>query len=83
MDPKEVLMHYRAARAAGEESACGNKIRHEEERKAERHALNLNRRPAVLAGEKNRVEPYPCPFCFFWHVGRKMTTEEREKYGEK
>lgn len=88
MDKREARMHMLAAEAAGRDSACGMKFQHGTEDAAWRAANHLNRRPEVAAGERHRVEPYPCPFCspsqfneiFYWHVGREMTTEERKHW---
>lgn len=91
MNSNEIRMHLRAANAAGRKSACGHKIQHTTLQSAESHAHGLNSRPEVLTGEKPRSEPYPCPWCspslimgvYYWHVGREMTKEERDKYGAK
>lgn len=90
MDAVEMKMHFRAAEAAGQESACGVKFQHESEWDAERAARALNSRKEVEIGELHRVEPYPCVFCspmpmahqYYWHVGPEMTPEERETYQE-
>lgn len=95
MDDREIAMHLKAARAAGKESACGVKLQHTTLLQAEAAAQSLNHRKEVLDGTRNRVEPYPCPFCspnlvnsawgrpvYLWHVGREMTPEEREQYRE-
>jgi len=76
----DILMHYRAAREAGPESACGSKQAHGTEEQADRHAAHLNGRVEVKLGQRHRVEAYPCPFCFTWHVGREMTFAEREQW---
>jgi hypothetical protein len=90
MPDDEVRMHFRAAKAAGEESACGTKLQHDTLASARQHADSLNKRKIVLSGERNECEPYPCPFCspstsvvvnrFYYHVGRKMTEDEREQF---
>lgn len=87
MSPDDVLMHLRAGAAAGRKSTCGTKIKHPSEEAAQRHADSLNRRSAVISGERGRCEPYPCAFCsdpeaddFTWHVGREMTAEERSQF---
>jgi hypothetical protein len=81
VEVNEIEMHHRAARAAGEESACTGKVRHETERKAQGHARSLNRHPSrQRPGNTDWKEAYPCPFCDGWHVGREMTDEERELY---
>ncbi len=92
MDDRDIQMHLKAARAAGKKSACGIKLQHTTLLQAEAAAESLNRRKEVLDGTRNRVEPYPCPFCslnldpvrplYLWHVGREMTPEERAQYRE-
>jgi len=89
VDRHERDMHLRAGTAAGKERTCGTKFQHDTLDGAQRHAEALNRRPEVATGERHRVEPYPCPWCspspfmnyYYYHVGREMTQEEREKYG--
>ena len=89
MSPEEIWMHFAAGEAAGRDSACGTKIQHDTLEGAQSHADALNRRPEVVAGERARVEPYPCVWCslcpamgrYYYHVGREMTAEEIEAYG--
>lgn len=77
-------MHLAAGRYFGQESTCGNKIRHSSEEKAQGHADALNRR----GNQSHGVEPYPCYWCspdkenntHIWHVGRILTPEERELF---
>ena len=88
MELKEIHMHLAAGTAAGKKSTCGTKIQHSTLEGAQRHADSLNSRPEVHSGEKNRQEPYPCPWCspsilmgsYYWHVGREMTQAERDKW---
>lgn len=87
MAPDVIYMHLRAGAAAGRSRTCGTKIKHPSEDAAQRHADSLNRRAAVISGEKYRCEPYPCAFCsdpeaddFTWHVGREMTAEKRSQF---
>lgn len=90
MNRKEIRMHLAAGIAAGSERTCGLKIQHDTLESAQSHADALNRREVVATGERQRVEPYPCPWCspspfidvFYYHVGREMTEEERKQYGE-
>jgi hypothetical protein len=89
LPPEEIEMHFRAAKAAGQESACGLKLQHQSLDGAEGAARSLNRRNEA-AGDPKRFEAYPCPFCspspspiigaFYYHVGRKMTDDEREQF---
>jgi hypothetical protein len=88
MDKYEINMHMRAGTAAGKERTCGMKIQHSTLDSAQSHADALNKRAEVQSGKRDRVEPYPCPWCspsllmavLYWHVGREMTPEEREQY---
>lgn len=49
----------------GPENTCGNKIPHRTQEKADKHAASLDQ-----VSWAHRVESYPCPFCWNWHVGR-------------
>ena len=75
MAPEVQDLHRRAAEAAGRDSACGRKVDHGDEGRAWKAAGSLNRRNAGT-GDPKRFEPYPCPFCGGWHVGREMTEAE-------
>jgi hypothetical protein len=44
------------------------------EAEAQRAAAAHNR----WAERRHDVEPYPCPFCAQWHIGRVMTIAELE-----
>lgn len=92
MDKQEIDMHLAAGRYYGRNSTCGKKIKHPDEESAVKHAENLNK----SKNAKNAVEAYPCYFCserfpdstpddfthLYWHVGRKMTAEERELFSQ-
>jgi len=52
----------------GKESTCGNKINYKSEESATRAAKDLNEKGKA----RHELEPYQCPFCNGWHVGRKM-----------
>lgn len=75
METNLVLLHLLAGLACGEKATCGDeerrKIKHMSEESAAKHALDLNNGKG-----RHKVEPYPCPFCYHWHVGREMSIEE-------
>lgn len=91
LPPAEISMHFRAAEAAGHESACGLKLQHQSLDGAEGAARSLNKRNED-AGLDKRFEAYPCPFCspspspiigaFYYHVGRKLSDDEREHFSK-
>lgn len=81
MKKEEVQMHLTAALACGREVACGTKSRYGTEKAAEIAARSLNKRPPEKRKRHAEQEPYPCPFCDRWHVGRKMSQEERGFWG--
>ena len=82
MNINDILMHYRAAREAGEEQACsgGPMVRFPTEEDAIKIEVKVNHSNEVATGRIPRVETYPCPFCFFWHVGKEMIWAERERW---
>jgi len=68
MDEKLKQLHLNAGRLSGEQKTCGTKMRHPTEEIAKKVANKMNARPL----RKYDVEPYPCPFCGMWHLGRTM-----------
>lgn len=82
MEINLMVLHLLAGMSCGKEATCGPeakpKIKHSREEDAIRHANGLNNNPRA----HHRVEPYPCPYCYFWHVGREMTMEELKSLAE-
>jgi hypothetical protein len=74
MDEAERQMHLRAGREYGQESTCGQKMNFHTEEKAVEVAPRLS----VKFGHE--MEGYPCDWCGGWHIGRKMTDEERARF---
>jgi hypothetical protein len=74
MEPSLIRLHTIAGLYCGQEYTCGNKVRHQTEEIATKTAIALNKRPEPK--KKYEIEPYPCPFCKAWHVGRKMSIDE-------
>jgi hypothetical protein len=74
MEQNLIRLHTIAGLYCGQEYTCGKKIRYPTEEGATKAATALNKRPETK--KKYDVEPYPCPFCREWHVGRKMSVEE-------
>jgi hypothetical protein len=74
MDPREVLMHYRAARAYGRDSSCGGKQDYQTEEASNKAALSLSKKKNMP------YEGYPCVWCNGWHVGRTLTQAERNLF---
>lgn len=67
----KMLLQLLAAIATGQENSCGDKEQHKTENRAKQHASRLNSR----GRQNHKVEAYPCPWCFFWHVGREYRTD--------
>lgn len=93
MTEEEIKMHLAAGRYYGRQAACGTKIKHSTEEKANGHARSLNNRQTFSAEtEPHIVEAYPCYWCserlpdseeidltrLYWHVGRTMDEIEIE-----
>lgn len=64
------LLQLLAGITCGRQKACGNKIGHTTELRAYRQMEHLEYR---LGGPDHRVEVYPCPWCYRWHVGRPFS----------
>jgi hypothetical protein len=77
-----MVLHLLAGLSCGQKATCGDeskwKIRHKSEESASAHADALNRKNELKLNPEldHPVEAYPCPFCYFWHVGRTMSLEE-------
>jgi hypothetical protein len=70
MLPKEIVEKFaydvRYALGSGEARACGSKIRYDNMVAATKAAYNLEvKRPGEI------LDPYPCPWCGFYHVGHR------------
>ena len=76
MDDELRALHLNAGRKAGEARTCGTKIRYPTLESAQRAAESMNAKPNT----KNTLEPYPCPFCEQWHIGREMKIDELRSY---
>jgi len=70
MDEETMLRHLYAGRRAGREATCGTKVDYKSEPSAFKAAV------AMMAKGSKELEPYPCPFCGGWHIGRKMSEDE-------
>lgn len=66
MDEQEATLQTKAARTCGEVRSCLGKIKNTSYHSALRHSENLNR----SKNKRSLVEPYFCPFCKKWHVGK-------------
>jgi hypothetical protein len=65
-------LHLDAGRICGRERTCGVKRPFDDEAAAQKAALAHN----AWVRRKHDVEPYPCPFCGKWHIGRVMSPTE-------
>lgn len=65
-------LHLNAARKAGKDASCGKKQWYVNYELGWKAAARLNESP----NSRHKVEPYPCPFCDRWHIGRVMSVEE-------
>lgn len=76
MDEQTAGIHLRAGEAYGRDATCGQKIDYQSEESADRAASAMNNK----GKSRHELEPYPCFWCRGWHVGRKMTEEERVQF---
>jgi len=74
VDNAEWRMHIRAGVAYGAENTCGVKI----DWRSEARAVTAAARMSEKTGRD--LEAYPCAFCTGWHIGRRMTAEERKEF---
>lgn len=70
-----MLLHLLAGLKCGPTATCGEKVQHSNEILAEKHAERLNKSKK----SKHKVETYPCPFCYCWHVGREFSLSELQR----
>lgn len=78
MNGYEMAMHYQAGRAYGIERTCGTKVDYKTEERANKSAMAMNKKSM----SNHELEAYPCAWCYGWHIGRKMTEAERDKYSK-
>lgn len=78
MDEELKQLHINAALKAGEERSCGKKIDYKSEETASKAAVSINKKGKA----RNELEPYPCPFCNGWHIGKVMPKDILEKFLE-
>ena len=76
MDDELRQLHLNVGRKAGEERTCGKKVRYPSLESGQRAADDMNAKPTT----RKPLEPYPCPFCDQWHIGRAMSLEELRSY---
>jgi len=74
MDDRLRQLHLTAGRVCGEIHTCGKKVRYNTEETAIKSAEAMNKKVAPKV-----LEPYPCPFCEKWHIGRKMDEAELQE----
>lgn len=75
MDSETRFLHMAAGMKCGVKKTCSRKIRYNTEATATRAANAMNEKITT----KRILEPYPCPFCSLWHIGRKMSKEELQR----
>jgi len=72
MNAQEALLRGRVAARRGKVNSCDGKFRYWNYTKAAKAVKEIMER------KQAEKDPYPCPFCFGWHIGRKMSAEEIE-----
>jgi hypothetical protein len=72
MNPVVRKAHLEAATRSGEARSCGTKIRYGTIAEATTAAYRVTE---MNAGSKE-LEPYPCPWCNGYHVGRAYSDAE-------
>lgn len=75
---EEMLMHLRAGEFYGAENTCNSNGKPKMRYATEDVAL---RSSAAMSAKYNKdMEHYPCVFCHEWHIGRRMTEDERKQF---
>jgi len=74
MDDRTRRLHLAAGRAYGRDATCGTKVDYKSEETAGKAAAGM-----MSKGSKD-LEPYPCFWCDGWHIGRRMSNEELERF---
>jgi hypothetical protein len=74
MDKEELEFYLNIAYVTGPHRSCGGKRKYTTENEAKGAIKRENKRI------KKEFHAYPCPFCYSWHIGRKMSKDELETY---
>lgn len=74
MNIEQFKYHINVAFIHGSKRACRGKRRYHSYKKAASIANMMSKKV------KADLEAYPCPFCYCFHVGRRMSKEERRSY---
>jgi hypothetical protein len=76
MDAEEIERCKRVCVILGVVRSCGVKVKYDTEQQAEKSA----KRNGKKWGKE--MNAYPCYWCNHWHIGRKMSKEELERYDQ-
>jgi hypothetical protein len=68
--------HGQIALKCGKESSCTGKVRYSSYTSAVKAAVVMKERKDA------DLEPYPCPWCYGWHIGRKISSAELQNYAK-
>jgi Fe-S-cluster containining protein len=74
-DRKATLLTFHGfiALKCGKENSCSGKIRYTHFARAMEATEEVKRRG-------DNKEPYPCPWCHGWHIGRRMSPQELQRF---
>jgi hypothetical protein len=74
MDEELAKLSGRVALVLGPEKTCEGKVKH----RTYTHAAQAVKEIRERGGQEKNA--YPCPWCYHWHIGRKMTREELQAH---
>jgi hypothetical protein len=77
---KDYLMHLQAGEFYGIISTCLDQKTGQPKMQYGSEDSAVISAAAMSAIYDKDVEAYPCVFCYEWHIGRKMTQEERDRF---
>lgn len=78
MKIEEIIMHLRAGEFYGAECTCNSHGKPKMRYATEDTALRASAAMSVTYNKD--MEHYPCAFCYEWHIGRRMTQSERDRF---
>lgn len=83
MDEAERKLHLVAGVTYGRTATCGSPEKPKIDYKSEETAVKAAASLTAKRADGKVLEAYPCFWCSGWHIGRKMTDEEREQFQDK
>lgn len=74
MDQDTYEAHIAAGLAYGKDATCGKKVNYKS------FSSGVKAAQAMMDKGSKDLEPYPCPWCHGWHIGRTMSEQELSRF---